>query len=48
MYGLEIDYTDAWYDGVNDCYACDLPAKFIYMYLEAITDSDYEQQLTYN
>ncbi len=47
MYGLEIDYTDTWYDGVNDCYANDLPAKYIYMYLDAITDSDYEQQLNY-
>ena len=48
MYGLEIDYTDTWYDGVNDCYANDLSAKYIYMYLDAITDSDYEQELNYS
>ena len=47
MYGLEIDYTDTWYDGLNDCYANNLQSSFIFNYLEAIDDSDYEQELNY-
>lgn len=37
-----IDYTDYWYDGLNDVHSCGLKPEYFYMYLEGINDSDYE------
>ena len=47
MTDLTIDYTDDWYDGINDCYENDIRSGIIYMYLEAIEDTDHEQRIYY-
>ena len=33
-----IDYTNDWYDGINDCYQNGLKLEIIMMYLESIDD----------
>ena len=40
-----IDYTNAWYDGINDVHSAGLKNEYFYMYLETL--SDCEDEITY-
>ncbi len=37
-----INYTNTWYDGINDVHECGLKAEYFYMYLETLSESEDE------
>ena len=37
-----IDFTNEWYDSLNDVFDNQLPFALFSVYLEAITDTDHE------